>query len=952
MLQIPPLHRLARLSPVSALLLCSLLTFGQAPVPRIRRAIETSPSVPLEGSLNPNVRLSDDLGPLAPDTPLRGVTLAFKRSTAQEADLQQLLAQQTDPSSPLFHHWLTPDDFAARFGIADADIAATESWLQSHGFTIDNLSHDRITFSGNAAQIQQAFGAELHHYRSGSDAEPELHFAPASELSLPPTLAPVTSAVLHLSDFRPRPNFSAVRPDYTTLTSQSHFLAPKDVATMYHLVPLLANVSNPGSGQSMAVVGQSFVPTSNGSAVANFQQLLTGPLTSIYPVFVPNTGNEAAFPGDEGEADIDLEYSSGIASSANIFFVFTGTSPNYNAFDALAFAITQDIAPVISISYGACEALISTTELQQYNSILQQAAAQGQTVVAASGDTGATACAPYSSSSGVSLTQQQVLAVGFPASSPYVTAVGGTQMAPGTFTAGTSKYWLSALNTDNNSSLVTYVPEVVWNEDSPTFGLAASGGGSSSFFPRPSWQAGVPGIPSGNYRVLPDIALQSSVTSPGYILCTEDKAFTGASSDCAAGTVQDSNNRYIIGGGTSFAAPIFAGFLAVLNQYEHTLGQGNVNPTLYSLAAQPSVYLSAFHDITTGTTACLTGDGNCGAPGQSVYAATTGYDEATGLGSLDFSNLATAWPSTSTSGLVPTVTSFSSTPPTAGAGTTVSVQILVSTGNLPSGSTIPTGSLSISIDGQTVTSSLALASSSNNQAAASYSFMAPTQTGSHIVIARYSGDSTHLRSSATYAVTVGNVVATGGISLSAGNITMANNTTGSAAVTITPNGGYNGELTWSLSISGGVSQPLCYIVKAPTIVGTATGTVYIGAGTTCSAPQPTGSRAPSSVQRTSVQQPSPPPSHKAPAAATFVALLLCSAFPSRRRRKFLPILSTALLAIFAVTLTGCGGGSSTSGGAGGSSTVPPQVYTVTLQGKDSVNTSIAASATFTLTINN
>jgi subtilase family serine protease len=721
---------------------------------------------------------------------------------------------------------------------------------------------------------------------------------------------------------------------------------------MYHLVPLLANVSNPGSGQSIAVVGQSFVPTSNTSAVANFRQLLTGSLASIYPVFIPNTGNEAAFPGDEGESDIDLEYSSGIASNANIFFVFTGTSTNYNAFDALAFAVTQDIAPVISVSYGACETLISTTELQQYNSILQQAAAQGQTIVAASGDSGATACAPYSSSNGVSLAQQQALAVGFPASSPYVTAVGGTQMAPGTFTAGTNNYWSSALNTDNNSSLVTYVPEVVWNEDSPTFGFAASGGGSSFFFARPSWQAGVPGIPSGSYRLLPDIALESSIASPGYIICTEDKSFTGASSDCAGATVKDSNGSYIVGGGTSFAAPIFAGFLAVLNQYEHTLGQGNVNPTLYSLAAQPSVYLSAFHDITTGTTACLAGDGSCGAPGQSVYAATTGYDQATGLGSLDFSNLANAWPSTSTSGLLPTVTAFSSTQLTYGAGATVPVQISVSTSYLPSGPSLPTGTLSISIDGKTATPSLALTSSPNDQATASYSFVAPTQTGSHVVIARYSGDAAHLPSSATYAITVGNVVATGGISLSAGNITMSNNSTGSAAVTITPNGGYNGELTWSLSITGGGSQTLCYVVKAPTIVGTTTGTVYIGAGTTCSSPSPTGARAPSPVQRTSVEHPKVPHSRKAPAVATFAALLLCGALPSRRRRKLLPVLSTVLLAILAVTLTGCGGGSSSGGGGGGGSSSRPQVYTVTLQALDSVNFDIANSTTFTLTINN
>src|SRR5579864_7037485 len=194
MLRLRTLPRLARLSSVSALILSSSLAFAQAPAPRIRRPIELTPSIPLEGSLNPHVRLSDDLGPLAPDTPIRGVTLVFKRSATQEADLQQLLAQQTNPSSPLYHHWLTPDDFAARFGVADADIAVTESWLRSHGFTIDDVarSHDRITFSGTAAEIQRAFAAELHHYRSGSDAEPDLHFAPASELSLPATLAPLT----------------------------------------------------------------------------------------------------------------------------------------------------------------------------------------------------------------------------------------------------------------------------------------------------------------------------------------------------------------------------------------------------------------------------------------------------------------------------------------------------------------------------------------------------------------------------------------------------------------------------------------------------------------------------------------------------------------------------------------------------------------------------------------
>ena len=221
MLHIIRLHRLARLSSVSALLLSASSLSRRLPLHASAAPSSSTSSVPLEGSLNPHVRLSDDLGPLAPDTPIRGVTLVFKRSPAQEADLQQLLAQQTDPSSPLYHHWLTPEDFAARFGIADADIAATESWLQSLGFTIDNLSanRDRITFSGTAAQIQQAFGAELHRFRSGSGTEPELHFAPATELALPPPSLPSPPPSSTSPTSAPNPT-SAPPPQLHHLSSQ------------------------------------------------------------------------------------------------------------------------------------------------------------------------------------------------------------------------------------------------------------------------------------------------------------------------------------------------------------------------------------------------------------------------------------------------------------------------------------------------------------------------------------------------------------------------------------------------------------------------------------------------------------------------------------------------------------------------------------------------------------
>ena len=136
----------------------------------------------------------------------------------------------------------------------------------SHDFHIDKVarSRDRITFSGTAAQVQAAFGAELHHYR----AEGELHFAPASDLTLPAELASVTTAVLHLSDFRPKPSVKAIagaHPDYTSSSTQAHYLTPNDVRTMYGVS---SNNYSYGNGQSLAVVGQSFVNTYDGPQVS------------------------------------------------------------------------------------------------------------------------------------------------------------------------------------------------------------------------------------------------------------------------------------------------------------------------------------------------------------------------------------------------------------------------------------------------------------------------------------------------------------------------------------------------------------------------------------------------------------------------------------------------------------------------------------------------------------
>ncbi len=947
------------------LLLCSSLpTVSQSlptrAEPRLKGPITDASRAALPHSRTPRPQSAEDRGAVLPQMAVPGITLVFRRSAAQEAGLQQLLAAQQNSASPLYRHWLTPEDFAARYGVAEQDLAATESWLISRGFQIEGVarSRDRITFSGTAGQIQGAFGTELHHYR----ADGESHFAPASDLFLPAELAPVTAAVLHLSDFRPRPSVKAQieaetrgRPDYTALSNQAHYLVPADIATLYDLNPLYQQ-NLFGGGQRLAVVGQSYL-TSPISPVQTFQLNLTQP-TTIIPVLVPNSGVEAISQGDEGESEIDLEYSSGIAQKATIFLVYVGDNQNYSVFDSLAFAITQNIAPVVSISYGGCEASFSQSDIDQQNALFEEAAAQGQTLVAAAGDNGSTACAYYTSADGVTPAQQQALSVSFPASSPYVISVGGTQMAPGTFVAGTSPYWAPAGTADNNNSLLSYVPETVWNESSTFFGISAGGGGSSAVFSRPAWQTGFPGIPSGAGRLVPDVALQSSIQSPGFLICTDDLGLLrsdGQSGSCVAG-LNGSNNKYTIAGGTSFATPIFAGFLAILNQLEQTQGMGNINPTLYSLAANPATYAAAFHDIATGTNACPSTVQQCPAAGQSNYAATPGYDEATGLGSVDFNALANVWPASAKSSLIATTASLAGAV-SAAPGATVPVQINIESAFQPGGAPSPTGFVTVSVDGALVDPALALSpDAASFNSLATYNFVTPSAPGSHLLSVTYPGDATHSSSTATYAVLVGNVFPSGSVTLAVGNLAVANNATGTTLVTASPGGGYGGRLVWSISIAKG-SGPLtaCFTLAPLDVSSTSTAQLTIGVGSVCTVTLPASPTALRPLIRlASANDDATGRGSGAPAAVLYASLFFCGMCASRKRRAALrSFVALLVLAGVGAGLTGCGGGSGGTGNTGNSSTpaAAASSYTLTLTGTDSVNTSIIASTNFVLTVN-
>jgi hypothetical protein len=931
------------------LLFFSLPLSAQNPAPRLTGPISDANHVVLPHSRSPRVQTAQDLGPLAPDTAIPGITLTFRRSSAQEAALHQLLTEQQTRGSRLYHQWLTPDSFAARFGVADSDLAATENWLSSQGFHIDSIarSRDRITFSGTARQVQTAFGAALHHYRVDGEA----HFAPAADLSLPANLAPIVGSVLHLSDFRPKPGWkvpSGPSGDYTAYPSGAHYLTPADIAIMYQVPPPMENpaVLTLGDGQ-MAVAGQSYVNTGTPSPVSNFGG-------SAVPVLVPNSGVEAVSYGDEGESEIDIEYSSKIAGQ--VYFVFTGNSSNYSVFDAVAYAITEDIAPVVSISYGSCEPLMSSTDLDANNAVYEEAVAQGQTLVASAGDSGSTACSPYTTAEGVTTLEQEQLAVNFPASSPYFTAVGGTAMASGTFAVGNTTYWSAenaALNPD--ASLLSYVPEVAWNDGSPSLGILAGGGGISSYFPRPAWQTGVPGIPTGAFRLLPDIALQASVYSPGYVICTDDPSIyraEGQTASCTNG-LQGNNDAVTVAGGTSFAAPIFAAYIATLNHAQNSSGQGNVNPILYGLAANAGTYASVFHDITSGSIGCVAGATDCTPAAETAYPAGTGYDLATGLGSINIGALESAWPANSANGLETPYVLALANAVAATPGQTLPISITVGMyAGIPT-QTTPTGNVSVSVDGVVVNPTLALTPQPGlyqNGATATYNLVAPSAPGGHVVVVKYLGDATHTTAISSVTVMVGTVQASGGMTLSAGNVTVSNGSSEPTTVTITPTGGYNGTVFWSLSVTGTTTTSVegCYSIAPAIVSGITTTQLTIGTGAACTA----SANVKKSFRIATSRTPAENVPGKTALAAVYASLLFAGSFAWRRRKAgwWMVLL---LLAAAGANLTGCGGGGGSSTPASTTTTPPATAITLTatLTGTDSVNASIVASTNFTLTIN-
>lgn len=624
---------------------------------RIAQEVSRSQMTVLRGNVHPLAQIEFDRGRVEPDMPMQGVSITFSLSPAQQAALQGLLAAQQEPASPLYHKWLTPEEYAARFGMSQNDLDKVSQWLKSEGFTDLSIPRGRrsIAFNGTASEVESAFRTEIHRYV----VHGETHFANASELSVPSALANVILGMRKLDDFQPHPRARKLpSTHFTSAQTANHFLSPGDFATIYNLAPLYT-AGFDGSGTTIAVMGQTLIDVSDANAFRSAAGLPANP-PQLVPV--PGTGPYLSCSGDLNEADLDVEWSGGVAKNATVLFVYAGVGPspgttcnnrNSNVFDALQYTIDNNLAPVISISYGNCEALFSSpANTRALETIIQEANTQGQTLSAASGDSGAADC---ESSSATVATHG--LAVDVPAAIPEVTGVGGTEFTGDDTNGADPPYWAAASGSnDNINSALTYIPEMVWN-DSPITGtgpvlsrsLSAGGGGVSTLFTsKPSWQSAL--TPADGARDVPDIALAASPNHDGYLVCSQGSCVNG---------FRLANGDLTVFGGTSVSAQVFAGILDLINQTTQSGGLGNANIELYKLAA-PSGTPAAFHDVTSGSNIvpCTPGTPSTGSASlrcpstgaaQIGYSAKAGYDLASGLGSVDADALARAWPGFSSS---------------------------------------------------------------------------------------------------------------------------------------------------------------------------------------------------------------------------------------------------------------------------------------------------------------
>ena len=678
-------------------LFCGLL--AAAPVDRIS-TIDRGQTATLKNQVHPAAIASNDRGNVDPAMPMDHMMLIVRPSAVQEADLEQLLADQQNPSSQNYRKWLTPEEFAGRFGLSPGDNSKVVAWLKGEGFTVNDIARGRnwVAFSGTAGQVSRSLHTSIHYF----EVNGEKHFANITDPQVPAALAGIAGGIHGLHDFNPKRmkarTSPAPAPDYTSSTG-SHILTPEDYATIYDITPLYKSGFD-GSGQAIAVIETGVVSLDDYHLFRN-----TFGLPSNDPILVPWSSPTYSI---DGEGTLDVEWAGAVAPRAQMYYVY-----GPNSLTSLTYAVNNNLAPIISDSYYSCEGNASPPF---YESVLRQANAQGITVLAASGDGGGADCFDQF---GYFATHGPLLQ--FPGAVPEVTAVGGTMFVEG---SSPSTYW-SSTNSDNLGSALSYIPERVWNESVNGSIIAASGGGPSTVYPKPAWQQG-PGVPNDSARDVPDIALTSAGHDPYYVA---------------------QGGRLISTYGTSAAAPSMAGIIALLGQYQVAKGYlkkgsglGNINPQLYRLAqAAPK----AFHDIVDGDNKvpCVQGSPGC-VSGSYGYSAGPGYDMCTGLGSVDAYNFVTQFNMAANPVTLTLTTNLPVTSPTTTPRATLNdtIQFSATVAAVTNGAGVPTGTVSFSSSADVPLGSGTLDANGMTSISVPGWMLGSAGTGTYAIYAQYSGD--------------------------------------------------------------------------------------------------------------------------------------------------------------------------------------------------------------------
>jgi subtilase family serine protease len=511
-----------------------------------------------------------------------------------------------------------------------------------------------------------------------------------------------------------------LRPDLT-INSTTYYVTPKDFQTIYDISSVISG-GNTGAtignvAQHVAIIGRSRVVATDISEFATNTAIGSYNLNTIIPPAGTDPGS--AVNGDTGEATLDVNRIIGVATGPQADLVASLTTGGTDGvYIAASYNVNTLVDPVMTISFGSCEASAGSGVVNTYNTLFSTGAAEGISIFVSSGDSGAAGC---DAGNAAAPTTTQVLSPNALCASSYVTCVGGTEFNDA---SSYSTYWNSS-NGTGYSSAKSYIPEGAWNEPhtSSPFYVQSTGGGVSSTIAKPSWQTGT-GVPAGSFRDTPDVAF-SAAGHDGYYSC-----LASSGGDCSMGF-------FVAFQGTSAAAPGMAGIAALLNT-KMGLAQGNLNPMIYALAASSA---SSFHDATptsSGVGACsLSTPSMCNnstpsntslTGGLAGYALTTGYDQATGWGSLDVANFLTA---ASTAGATSQTITFPQPTSPGTAGSTVALTAS-STSGLGIIYTIASGPATIAGSNVTYTGSGSVVLNANQPG--NYQYAAATQMQDTVVV--------------------------------------------------------------------------------------------------------------------------------------------------------------------------------------------------------------------------